>query len=239
MPAPDLSLLADRRALEAGGAAADRPALAPRVPVGVEKTLGRAPDAVHVPRRPALTAREERVREMLLRELKGLNKTLKLEKTWAEKKERDGLARLDVAFLDREISKMRRQTAQAWHVLVLLAMPVVLLGVVFALASRDADFNPWVAGLTFCATVATSIYAAVQQRDALRRKLFIYEALRALSEADELDVVLDRATRDADALIERIVARELAAERRHPVLPPVEVTETQFEVSRRLRQRAR
>jgi hypothetical protein len=64
--------------------------------------------------------------------------------------------------------------------------------------------------------LAGYLVAPFVQRNSLRRKLFIYEALRELSDADEIDVILDRASREADQLIEQIVQRELEIERRFP-----------------------
>ncbi len=78
---------------------------------------------------------------------------------------------------------------------------------------------PWLNALIFVSTMRRCrAGASVRQRDALRRKLYIYEALRALSDADELDVVLSRAAEQADALIARIVDAELAAAERRPAL---------------------
>lgn len=159
------------------------------------------------------------MRRLLVREVETLNKRLKLSKTWAEKREREHLARLDVAFLDREIAKMHREQAQQWHLAVLLLVPIGLLGVAFWAGRNDPDFTPvhdWINVATFVFAAGVSAWGYTQRRDALRRKLYLYEALRALSDADEIDVVLDRATRHADALIEAIVARELAAEQRYP-----------------------
>jgi hypothetical protein len=176
-------------------------------------------EAARRPRLPALTAREERVRRLLMRELDGLNRKLQVPtKSWAEKKEREGLARLDVAYIDREIAKMRRDLDHPWGLRVLLLVPMVILGVVLGASTADPDFtSPWGhvlnAGI-FAFNAAITGWAYWQKTEALRRKLYIYEALRALSDADELDVVLSRATEQADRLIEAITARELETSRR-------------------------
>ena len=198
---PDLSLVVERRAAEA---------TAP-------------PERVGARTGPALTAREERVRRLLMRELDGMNRRFKVEKTWAGKQEREGLARLDVAYLDAQIGKMRRLLEHPWRLraaffLLPAVLVVFLLGESMAGLDYSSAWGLWLRLGALAFNLAFGSWAYGQATQALRRKLYIYEALRALSDADETDVILSRATEQADALIARIVAAELAAEKHRPGL---------------------
>jgi hypothetical protein len=57
-------------------------------------------------------------------------------------------------------------------------------------------------------------FGQVQTRKAIRRRLFIYEALRELSDADDEGVELTEAVAQADLLIDRITALELEGDPR-------------------------
>lgn len=219
------SRLADQRAQRPDSSIlpAESEGVAPVVPRptgGVaEKTIGAARTAEERPS-AALTAREERVRRMLLRELEGVNKRLNQAKTWAAKKERENVVeRLDVDFLDREIAKMQKQVAQSWRPVVFLLLPLLVVGALLVNSIWEGGSGAWLSIVLQTANMGLIAWGYVQRRNAVRRKLFIYEALRALSDADEIDVILDKATRDADRLIEQIVARELEAEARYGRAP--------------------
>ncbi len=167
------------------------------------------PQRVAVSRPPALTEREEKVRRILLKELGGLNASTngadglsyverqKLEKT------------LDVDYLDAEIKKVEGQLKHVgWFKNGIIILSIVsVLAIVFALYS-GADLSSLIAVLS----LPMSLWAGFATLKALQRRLFILEALRALSDADEMDVVLDRVTLDADRLISEITQRALSAE---------------------------
>lgn len=195
-PAP-LRLTADRRAQEGGAAV---PSYEVRGPVS--KTMGRATPPW--PAASGLTRRERKVRDVLVQELEKLgngdlgaglsyNEIQKLEKT------------LDHTFIDAELAKMRKQLR--WIPKMLLCG--VLLGAVCFLSLvagglRDGTADPLDALISLLPLVAGLVSPAFQAR-ALRRKIFIYEALRELSDAEDADVQLDESVRLADLLIDRIL----------------------------------
>jgi hypothetical protein len=194
------SFNAERRATMQEGPGA-RPAVA--------RTRAKAVTAADRPQ-AALTRRERKVKDMLLRELKRVNSWQGL--SYLEKQNIE--KRLDPSFLDKEIEKLKKQMRWAKR-----ATPFILLyGVFYAFITIDGPPSAetmWqylLVGLL----LAGYLVAPFVQRNSLRRKLFIYEALRELSDADEIDVILDRASREADQLIEQIVQRELEIERRFP-----------------------
>ena len=156
----------------------------------------------------ALTRRERRVKDILLKELSKMSNSTTLgglsyaEKQYLEK-------RLDVKFIDRELARMRRD---------LRYMPIYfgVMGVLFAglfgfmiwreIQTGTLAWTDWALLLPVVSGIV-SPYLALR---AVRRRIFIYEALRELSDADEIDVTLSRAVEQADALIREIVDREVA-----------------------------
>lgn len=193
-PTFDLSLTAEQRALEA-------PPRVRATPAG----------EVAAERVPALTAREEKVRRILLKELDRMGGSLGglsyVEKQRLEKT-------LDVEFLDAEIAKVRKVLRYGKRI-VRVALPLAAVAVLVGLGVWLMEGTFSVNLLLFPLYLLTPYFAV----KSARRKLFIYEALRELAGADEADVLLDRATRDADALIRRIVDRELAHEARWTLAP--------------------
>jgi hypothetical protein len=157
----------------------------------------------------ALTRRERRVKEILLKELKKLASWQGL--TYAEKQHIE--KRLNVEFLDREIANLKKHIR--W---MKRGTPVILLYAAFYtyFVLRPDSWLSFALSAVLLLVYSLSPFFLARS---IRRKLFIYEALRELSDADEIDVVLDRAAREADELIDRIVARELEADRRFPANP--------------------
>lgn len=155
----------------------------------------------------ALTRRERKVKAILLKELERINgKQWGSGLTYAEKQHLE--KRLDVDYIDKELTKMRKQ--QRWLPRLLWGMASVFvvlagLGLWYAFQDGAAGWDD----LFYLAPVVSGIISPFIQLRALRRKVFIYEALRELSDADEVDVTLGHVVREADALIERIVDREL------------------------------
>lgn len=205
---PDLSLNAERRATTPGG------------PVRVEKTIGRAPAAKkeQQPKSPALTRREQRIKRILLKELDKLQRQqLGGGLTYVEKQRLDKA--LDVAFIDREIAKMQKQLRRLpWiaGVFGALLLMLVLAGL-WPLLTGAASFG-W-SDLNNVIILLAGVIGPLTTARSIRRKLWIYEALRELSDADEMDVTLGRAAEEADALIARIVDHELDLEDRLPARP--------------------
>ena len=204
---PDLSLNAERRATTPAG------------PIGVEKTIGRASAAKdkQPPKPPALTRREQRVKRILLRELERMNgKQYGAGLTYSEKQHLQKA--LNPAFLDAELDKMRRQLGWLPRLLWGLGLVmIVLFG--WALWSEAASGTLDWGDLFFALPVASGLIAPAIQVRSLRRKIWIYEALRELSDADEMDVTLSRVAEEADALIARIVDQELDLDDRMPAQP--------------------
>lgn len=208
---PRLDLVADRRIREAAHAAA--PDLDVRGPVS--KTLGRTGAERAADRKPGagLTRRERRIRSILLKELEKMHKG---SKTWISYQERKNLSEtLDVGFIDREIAKMERQLRPR-PVLVgaMLAFFVVFAGL--KVATHVGEPLSWWAALDVAVGFGwpLSMWAAYAiSRKALQRRLWIYQALRELSDAEDEGVQLDESVRLADLLIDRIVEAEDAAAR--------------------------
>lgn len=216
---PDLSLVADRRARETGHRST--PTLTDKRPLGRSgegRGAASAADGEATTRAPGagLTKRERRVKNLLLKELKTLsdgkalsyNEIQKLDKT------------LDVAFIDEQLKAMRKQLR--WLPKILLGG--VVMGSIFfliivsdGLAGGSVDWGSAVMSLlSFLSAFAAPYF----QSKALRRKIFIYEALRELSDADEESVQLSEAVRQADLLIDRIVEQEMEAPRLQMRPPP-------------------
>ncbi len=205
---PSLDLVADRRIREAASQGA--PALDVRG--AVSKTMGQTSTA-RAPQRPAgagLTRRERRIQAILLKELEKINgsdlggglsynEIQKLKKT------------LDVDYIDAELAKMDKRDRQLQKVTWWVGVPVALAAVataVYQFATGqpfDAIFPTLYAPL-FCVSLL------VQSKSNKRRR-WIYEALRELSDAEDADVQLPESVALADLLIDRIVEAEDAAAR--------------------------
>ena len=206
MSDPGPILTADRRAREGG---AGVPSYEVRGPVS--KSLGRG--GVPRPAPAGLTRRERRVRAILLKELETLGGG---GSSWVSFQERKKLFdTLDVAFIDREIAKMERQLRPR----PVLYGALAVFGVVFAglkIATHVGDPVSWFAALDVAIGFAWPFAIAfgfVQRRRATRRRLWIYQALRELSDAEDEGLQLDESVRLADLLIDRIVDAEEAAAR--------------------------
>ena len=204
-PAP-LRLTADRRAREGG---AGTPSYAVRGPVS--GALGRGGPASR-PAPTGLTRRERRVKAILLKELETLSGT---GTTWTSYQERKKLFdTLDIAFIDREIEKMRKQLRpRPWLVGLGAVFGVAYVGL--RLAPHVGEPLSWFAGLDVLITLllpVAMVSSFVFRRKATRRRLWIYQALRELSDAEDEGVQLDESVRLADLLIDRILdAEETAA----------------------------
>ncbi|MEM1095179.1 MAG: hypothetical protein AAGJ10_11305 [Bacteroidota bacterium] len=161
-----------------------------------------------------LTKRERRVKDILLKELSKVNGQT-LTATGLSYAERQHLEKnLSVTYLDAEIEKMRGRLRMGPCALgIILALGVALTSVL-VLSSPSPTHTITDVAIMFGYLIPSMITGVVMMR-AERRKLFIYEALRELTDADEVDVLLDDATREADALIQRIVDRELEADARY------------------------
>lgn len=205
-PAP-LHLAADRRAREAAHAAPSEFG----VRGTVSKTVGKQGSVSRTPERPpgaGLTRRERRVKAILLKELQKLSKG-----TGLTYKEHQKLRKtLDVTFIDAELATMRKQ----------LRMYPLLIGVVAVAFGLFFGFQFWTAAASgtlawdsfflLLPVVSGALSPWIQARS-IRRKIFIYEALRELSDAEDEGVQLDESVRLADLLIDRIVEAEEAAAR--------------------------
>lgn len=203
-----LDLTADRRAQEA---AASGPGVEVRGPVS--KTMGRAGDGRRQPlvvRPPGagLTRRERRIKDVLVKELERLQQGQGL--TYVEKQKL--VKTLDVAFIDAELAKMRKRLRQ----LPLALGAVVAVAAIGILAAFAADVFAgaavWSDGFAFLSLLPAALAPALQQK-AIQRKIWIYEALRELSDAEEMDVQLPDSVALADLLIDRIVDAEEEASR--------------------------
>ncbi len=201
----ELSLTAERRAEQ------------PSAITLPEKTLGRRTDTPPKPRPAALTRRERRVKNILLKELERMNgRQFGGGLTYAEKQHLEKT--LNPAFIDRELARMRRQLGWlpglVWVGGLVMAS---LFGLVLwdEMASGTLSWGD----LFFILPVASGLLSPAIQARSIRRKIWIYEALRELSDADEMDVTLGQVAAEADALIARIVDRELAVDARMPARP--------------------
>lgn len=178
---------------------------------GAERAVVKSPKEDAAPRPLALTAREERVRRMLMRELEKFNKAYFFSGAGSYAERKNVVNRINPAYLEKEIQKMRKSL----RTLEKLRLPVILLGIVLAAviviqSVRTGDFMSTAPFWSF-PFIGLNVFL---QAKATRRKLFIYEALYALSDAEETDVVLSQAIEEADRLIADIVERELEAEQR-------------------------
>ena len=212
---PSLGLVADRRIRE--DAARTAPRLDVRGPVSSSRrTIGAADERARTPdRQPGagLTRRERRVKAILLKELERMNGE---GKQWISYQERRKLFdTLDVDFIDREIATMeRRLRPRPW-----LTVPLALLALAYPgvyIGGAVGEPLSWATGLQVVlglAMPASLAFSWVAGRRALRRRLWIYQALRELSDAEDEGVQLDESVRLADLLIDRIVDADESAAR--------------------------
>ncbi len=174
--------------------------------------LGTAPaSGASAPTGSGLTRRERRVKAVLLKELERMHKG---GKSWISYQERHKLFKtLDVAFIDRETAKMERQLRKRpW--LVGLVGSFYLALVWSKVLTHLGDPLTWSAGLDIglgLALAASMAATMVSSYRATRRRLWIYQALRELSDAEDEGVQLDESVRLADLLIDRIIDQEQAA----------------------------
>lgn len=165
---------------------------------------------------PALTRRERRVKDILLKELGkfNLNDLGASGLSYAQKQHLE--KNLNVAFIDKELARMEKGQRTLKMFLALgLGMAAVMTVAMVAMWIGGKAFE-WIE-LSWLAMVLSAVASPLVQLRSLQRKRFIYEALRELSGAEEVGVVLDKAARDADDLIRRIVDRELEAEKAYPL----------------------
>ncbi len=178
-------------------------------PPVVRKEEQAYPQRIAISRPPALTEREEKVRRILLKELGGLSETGVGGLSYVEKQRLEQT--LDVEYLDREIAKMKRLLGQMKRWGPWMGVGIALLAGALSVPMLMDGEPAWV--VLLCAfSILISPLSLVFGYRGTRRRLYIFEALRALSDADEMDVVLDRVTLDADRLISEITHHALAAE---------------------------
>jgi hypothetical protein len=158
---------------------------------------------------PALTEREERVRRVLLKELGGLNSKGGLGGSGLSYAENKRLVQsLDPDFLERELEKLRKRLdkTRRWK-------PYVVAGLLlFGAAYGGIGFytgRPIWNVLLNASIFWMHLWTLHQTEVATQRRYRIYQALHALSGADERDVILSRATHDADWLIGEVTRRTL------------------------------
>lgn len=152
-----------------------------------------------------LTLRERRIKAILLKELEKVNgrdygaglsynEKQKLEKT------------LDVDYIDAELAKMDRTQRNVRRFRNWAAIPLAVAAVAFVV--WNLAMGQPLDALFPALTPALLLVSFVQQSKAVRRRRWIYEALRELSDADDLDVQLPESVAWADLLIDRIVEAE-------------------------------
>ena len=132
--------------------------------------------------------------------------------TYSEKQHLE--KRLDVEWIDREVEKFRKQIRwSGWTRNIVAPIVAGMFGVGVYLLVTDNFAVGHIQMLISPLYLLGPIFGI----RALQRKVFIYEALRELSDADEIDAVLDQSVRDADELIRRIADQELEIENRLPL----------------------
>ncbi len=163
-----------------------------------------------------MTRREKMVKKMLLKELRRMGGGQALGGfSYAEKKHL--VQTLNVDFIDREIENMQRYRPLARGLIKgIAAVGVVwaVVSVVLLLMGDPFHFSLHALPPLFLLGQSASLWFVDHLS---QRRIFIYEALRELSNADEQDVPLSRALEQADTLIEQIVDREIEIEERHTV----------------------
>jgi len=164
-----------------------------------------------------LTRREQRVKDILLKELMKFNRGEITNGEGLTYDQRQHIKEnLTIDYIDKQIAYLRK-TLRWFQPFV--AVLVVLFAYQVVSGSLEAWQSPDPMAFFMLALVALNMVLFPFTVAAHRRKLFIFEALRELTNADEVDVLLDDATREADALIQRIVDRELEADTRYSLLP--------------------
>lgn len=159
-----------------------------------------------------LTRRERKVKDLLLRELKksadgkllSFEEIQNLEKT------------LNVEWIDEQLQKMRKDLKLHPRTIQWGALVYGILAVLNLVDASGAGQGAIISLFWLAAAVILGLVAPAMAKRSIQRKVFIYEALRELAGPDEAGVTLDRAVRDADSLIARIVDMELAAEAEKP-----------------------
>ncbi len=152
-----------------------------------------------------LTLRERRIQKILLKELEKLSQGSGLSYNERQKL----LKTLDVDYIDAELAKMDKTDALMRTVRLWLMVPLAAAAAgvtIWALATGqplDALFP--------ALTPALLLVTHTLQIKANQRRRWIYEALRELSDADDMDVHLPESVALADLLIDRLVAEEDAA----------------------------
>ena len=179
----------------------------------LSKSLGRTGSPGRTPgsRGTGLTRRERKVKAVLLKELERMHKG---GKTWVSYQEREKLFEaLDVGFIDREIAKMEHQLRPR-PVLVGVVAAIGVTAIALKVATHAGEPFTWWAAfdvVLWTGWLISMAYGFDQSRKATQRRLWIYQALRELSDADDEDVQLDESVRLADLLIDRIIDAEDAA----------------------------
>lgn len=170
-----------------------------------------ASGAASAPKGNGLTRRERKVKDILLQELNKINGTTN---TWAAYKAKKHLTDgLDVAYIDRKIAKMEgqlRQFPRAQIAMAILWLAFLGIHLVDIAITGWADYkvlNLFVVALG----LGSAGFGVYHSRRATRRRLWIYQALRELSDADDEGVQLDESVRLADLLIDRIIDQEEGA----------------------------
>ncbi|MEM6646083.1 MAG: hypothetical protein AAF730_07510, partial [Bacteroidota bacterium] len=152
-----------------------------------------------------LTRREQRVKDILLKELMKLNRGEITNGEGLTYDQRQHIKEnLTIDYIDKQIAHLRK-TLRWFQPFV--AVLVVLFAYQVVSGALEAWQSPDPMAFFLLALVALNMVLFPFSVAAHRRKLFIFEALRELTNADEVDVLLDDATREADALIQRIVDR--------------------------------
>ena len=178
----------------------------------LSKSLGRgATQRTPEAKGSGLTRRERKVKAILLKELERMHKG---GKTWVSYQEREKLFKaLDVGFIDREIAKMEHQLRPR-PVLVGVVAAIGITAIALKVATHAGEPFTWWAAFDvgiWIAWAASMAFSFDQSRKATRRRLWIYQALRELSDADDEGVQLGESVRLADLLIDRIIDAEDAA----------------------------
>ena len=200
-PAP-LSTAADRRPhFEVRGDVSRTIGKASGARGGATEPLARTPGS-------GLTLRERRVKKILLKELEKIsNKDFGGGLSYNEKQKL--VKTLDVDYIDAELAKMDAMEDRIRAGFKWVGIPFAVFAVGLAtyylatgqpLESVFPILYPLLFGFTF-----------VQTLRANRRRRWIYEALRELSDADDMDIQLPESVALADLLIDRLVAEEDAA----------------------------
>ncbi len=190
----------------------DVPVHQPRVHAKVALPTGKNP-VVRPSKHPALTKRERKVKDILLQELQRLSEWKTL--NYAEKKHLDET--INVVYIDNELASMRRRmkflNGLKWLIVGFVAMiAYTVVDLVILGSPLDLSLH-----ILMPALFALEVGVIHVQGRSLQRKMFIYEALRELSDADEEGLALNKVINRADDLINAMVAQEEEADVRYPL----------------------